>query len=219
MSERPIDLTYESEPSALAFMARAMVVPSCARRADSMPPVSAKWSGHRVADEPLESFRALTSLSDNPSWPLLYPLVRGFRLQMVVLTHPRFPYPIWSALQIRNRVVLHQGFDPNTVLDFHIAVDASRALERGVEVDLRTTARTAGALVWECISTFHYRGVRARRDEAFAVPAAPTVTGPVDARWRAPTGPRWRFCKLMEKIDLRSLASCDRCNWPILNDD
>jgi hypothetical protein len=45
----------------------------------------------------------LTGLPPDGYLPTIYPHAFGFRLQMVILIHPAFPIPIWSALQIRTR--------------------------------------------------------------------------------------------------------------------
>src|SRR6185369_10158497 len=49
--------------------------------------------------------------------PVLFPQVVGFRLQMALLTHPAYPLPIWTALQVRNRLVRHVHVDPGEKLD------------------------------------------------------------------------------------------------------
>ena len=193
---KPIHLEYRSAPGALAFMTRAMLVPASLRPAGRLHCLAATWHAHRVAADCLDSFLALTDLAHSPCWPLLYPLVIGFRLQMAVLTHPAFPFPIWGALQVRNHVVLHRPFARDDVLDMHAQIDAKRGLDKGTEVDLRSTARVAGEVVWECVNTFYYRGVPGCRDEPSALARAPAVAAPVAARWVAPDAGRWRFGRL-----------------------
>ena len=138
----------------------------------------------------------MTGLADSPHWRLLYPLVIGFRLQMALLTHRAFPFPIWGALQIRNHVVLHRPFSRDDVLDMHTEVETKRELEKGTEVDLRSTVRVAGELVWECVNTIYYRGVRRGRDEASVLAVPPSVEASVAARWVVPVDGRWRFGRL-----------------------
>ncbi len=192
----PIHLEYRSAPSAIAFMARAILIPARFRPGDRLSPLTATWRGHRVAGAALDSFLALTGLADNPRWALLYPHVAGFRLQMTVLTHPAFPFPIWGALQIRNHLVLHRPFARGDVLDMHTRVEAQRALDKGTEVDLHSSARVEGELVWESLNTFYYRSRQGARDAASPLSAAPKVEGPIAARWVAPVAARLRFGKL-----------------------
>ncbi len=177
-------------------MARALLVPTRFRRAGRLFSLAASWRGHRVAGRSLDHFLALAGLAEDPNWPLLYPLVLGFRLQMVLLTHPAFPFRIWNALQIRNHVTLHRPFARNDILDLHASVEAQRGLDKGTEVDLRITAHVAGELAWECVNTIYYRGVRSSRSAASPLAVAPTVDAPVAAQWVAPAGGRLRFSRL-----------------------
>jgi acyl dehydratase len=192
----PVHLEYRSAPCAVAFMTRAIVLPARSRSGDRLLPLAATWRGHRVAGKVLDSFLALTGLADNAFWPLLYPHVAGFRLQMTVLTHPAFPFPIWGALQIRNLLVLHRPFARGEVLEMHTCVDAQRALEKGTEVDLHSTARAGGELAWESLNTFYYRGRQGTPGAASPLSAAPRDEGTIASRWVAPVGARLRFGKL-----------------------
>ena len=177
-------------------MARAIVTPRRPGLQTVPPPLAATWRGHRVGGTSLDDFLALTGLEGHPGWPLLYPHVVGFRLQMAVLTDRAFPLPIWNSLQIRNHLVLHQPFERGATLDFETRVAAQRLVEKGVEIDLRTTAHTAGELLWESTNTFYYRGRYGVAGEASPLAAAPRVDGGQIARWMTPAHGRLRFGRL-----------------------
>ena len=188
--------SYDRAPSALTFMARAILTP---RRPGLRPEpraLGAAWRGHRPGGAQLEDFFALTGLGGHPAWSLLYPHVVAFRLQMAVLTDRAFPLPIWNSLQVRNHLVLHRLFDPGAVLDFETRIVAQRIVEKGAEIDLRTTARAAGDLLWESTNTFYYRGRYGAPDDISPLAAAPRVDGAEIARWTAPAHGRLRFGRL-----------------------
>lgn len=189
-------LDFTRTPSALAFMARAILTPRRGGLRPALPTLGASWRGHAVAGAPLEDFLALTGLRGHPLWPLLYPHVIGFRLQMAVLTARAFPLPIWNALQIRNRLVLHRPIERGTLIDFAVDAVAQRVLEKGAEIDLRTTARTAEGLAWEGINTFYYRGRFGGRDEPSPAAATPVVAGGDPASWTMQTSGRLRCGRL-----------------------
>ena len=46
----------------------------------------------------------------------------------------------------------------DSVYVFRTEATAQRVYEHAVEIDLVTTARADGVLVWEALNTFHYRG-------------------------------------------------------------
>ena len=138
----------------------------------------------------------MTGLPAGPYLPVIYPHVFGFRLQMVVLTHPRFPLPIWGALQVRNHLLQHRPLPREAPLNLETRPVSLRILEKGVEIDLHTSISTGAEPVWESLNTFYYRG---RFGEAGAPspssnpPAAPTETV---ARWRLPAGVGWRLARI-----------------------
>jgi hypothetical protein len=135
-------------PSALVFMARALRPSPGLSRDGGFPPLVQRWSGLRIAPGHLAAFQRATGLAVEDGVSLLYPHVLGFRLQMAVLTHPAFPLPIWTALQIRNRLVQHRRLDRDASFDLETRVGAHRLLDKGVEVDLlsgcRADRRAAG---------------------------------------------------------------------------
>ena len=90
-------------PAAKLFMARALL----ARRGSALPDLAVQLAPARTPSADLASYLHLTGLAGGKSLPLVWPQVWGFRLQMALLTDRVFPLPIWSALQVRNRLVQH----------------------------------------------------------------------------------------------------------------
>jgi hypothetical protein len=191
-------IEFHRRPSAAKFMLSALIrLPSRSRATWRVPPLAVHWRGHRAEPGQLADFLELTGLNAGPSLPILYPYVFGFRLPMVILTHPLFPIPIWSALQVRNHILQHRPIPADAVMDLETRVAAQRLLDKGTEVDLHTTVNVNGSRAWECLNVFYYRG-------RFGVPegASPaSVTPPptpstVAARWRLPRGVGWRFARM-----------------------
>lgn len=192
----PGQIVFRRAPSALAFMARAILTPRRPGLRAAAPLLAATWRGHRVGGTTLGDFLALTGLQGHPAWPLLYPHVVGFRLQMAVLTDRSFPLPIWNALQVRNRLVLHRAFDRGAKLDFEVRAVAQRVLEKGAEIDLRCAARSGDELFWESTNTFYYRGRFGAPGEASPMAAAPAVESAEALHWTMPAGGGMRCGRL-----------------------
>jgi hypothetical protein len=174
-------------------MARAILTPRRPGLREGLPELSAAWRGHRVAGTRLTDFLELTGLEGHPLWPLLYPQATGFRLLMTILTDRRFPFPIWGALQVRNRLMLHQPITRGDILEFAACTAGARALDKGTEIDLACTVRRAGKLVWESVNAFYYRGTCSALPPAAQPPAAPNVEGAPIAEWTATGEGRARF--------------------------
>jgi hypothetical protein len=192
----PGQLVFLRRPSALAFMARAILTPRRPGLQAEPPALAAAWRGHRVGGATLDDFLSLTGLVGHAAWPLLYPQVFAFRLQMVVLTDRGFPLPIWNSLQIRNQLLLHETFDRDATLDFETRVAAQRVVDRGVEIDLVSTACAGDTLHWESTNTFYYRGRFGVSGEDSPLAVAPRVEGAQAASWKAPAHGRLRFGRL-----------------------
>lgn len=191
-----LSVEFDRRPAALRFMLNALRPSPGLGAAGGCPPIVARWRQHRIDQRELADFLALTGLSAGPYLPLIYPHVFGFRLQMVVLTHPRFPVPIWNALQVRNHLVQHRPLPREQVLDIETRPTAQRILEKGVEIDLHTTVHAGNEPVWESLNTIYYRGrfgAADRPSPSSNPPAAPTVTV---AQWRLPASVGWRLARM-----------------------
>jgi hypothetical protein len=189
-------MDFDARPSTLAYMARAFYPSPGLRRAGRFPPLRAAWRRHRVEPHRLTQFLQLTGLHAEKDLPLLYPLVFGFPLQMVILTHSAFPLPIWGALQIRNHVVQHRSVSAGSVLELETRVAGQRILDKGAEVDLHTAIRSRDDLVWETLNTFYYRGRFGAAGAASPLARSPEPGDAVVAQWFMPAGRGWRFAGL-----------------------
>lgn len=194
-----IRLEFARRPSALRYMAGALMPSPGLDAQAGFPNLSARWCGCRAGARELAQFLGATGGASGglPRYlPLLYPHTIGFRLQMALLTHPAFPLPIWRVLQVRNQLLQHRPIEAGESLDFDTRVQAHRALERGMEVDLRTIALSADLPVWESLNTFYVRG---RFGPTGAEPSAaqpPKAPRDVVARWHMGSGERLRFAFL-----------------------
>jgi acyl dehydratase len=188
-----LEMRFDHRPSTAAYMLRALHPLPGLRRAGSFPPVSVSWRQHRVDRRHLTEFLRLTGLRADQGLPVLYPHVFGFPLQMVILTHPAFPMPIWNSLQIRNHLIRHRAIPADAVLDLETRMAGQRILEKGAEVDLHTCMRTRDEPVWESLNTFYYRGRYGEPGPASPLARAPAVGDQVLAQWHMAAGVGWRF--------------------------
>jgi hypothetical protein len=190
-----LELQLDRRPSVFAYHLRGFLPRLAAGR--PVPPIVVRWQGYRVTAKAVTDFLDLTGLSPRQGWPLLFPQVSGFPLQMMVLTHPAFPLPFWGALQVRNRLVLHRALPIESDLEVETRVSGQRRLEKGQEVDLHTSVTSQdGGLLWEGSSTFYYRGRFAPAGGSSPGVRAPPVNGAPVASWRTGTTAGGRFAAL-----------------------
>lgn len=179
-------------PSAWRFMARALLPRP---RTRGVPALDLALPPQHAAQADLDAYHRLTGLPLHERLPLAWPQVWGFRLQMALLTDRAFPLPIWSALQVRNRLLQHAPVRAGEAYARAARVAGMRRLDKGVEIDLHSTLHDArGALAWESLTTFYWRGRGTPTPDAPSPRAAsPVVEAEVVARWSSGQGAGWRF--------------------------
>jgi acyl dehydratase len=188
-----LELDFARRPSTVAYMLRALRRMPGRSGDRGFPPLRARWSAQRIEAGPLQAFLGVTGLPAGGGVPLLYPHALGFPLQMVLLTHPAFPLPIWRVLQVRNHLLQHRPLAAGAVLDFETRVAGQRILAKGAEVDLHTTVRVGAALHWESLNTFYYRGRFGPAGEPSPLARAPDPGADVLTEWRMAAGAGWRL--------------------------
>lgn len=177
-------------------MARALIPSSGLNsflNAEGLPELALRWQGMRLKEKDAARYAALTGLPWQPSrrelalgepaMGLLLPQVCGFPLQLALLTHPRFPLPIWRALQIRNRIVLHHLPDGSSG-ELHTRLSALRLVEKGAELDLHSQLHQGDQLVWEAVNTFYYRGRFGPAQAESSLRGSPPLRAPLEQRLR-----------------------------------
>jgi hypothetical protein len=187
---------FQDRPSVMAYMVRAFIPSLGLRKNGEFPRIVERWSNIHINSRHLRSFVEMTGLPAGDRISLIYPHVFGFPLQMALLTHRTFPFPIWRALQIRNHLLLRRPFSENEILDLETRVAGYRILAKGVEVDLYTTLSSAGERAWEGLNTFYFRGHYGPAQEAS--PLAQPLSGEwlELTRWHMSPGVGWRFAGL-----------------------
>ena len=194
--------THGAPPSALRYMLRAFR-PSPGWHAErGFPDLRVTWRGFRIGDDVVDRLQGLAGnqhaeAKDGAS--LLVPHITGFRVLMAMLTHPAWPLPIWRALQVRNRLLLHHPIRTNDTFDLVAGVAGWRVLEKGLEVDLHARLREGEACAWESVVTFYYRGRFGSATQHGAALGAAAIAPVLDdsarktAQWCVDGGSRWQF--------------------------
>lgn len=190
------EIGFRSRPAAAAYLLRALWPSPGLHPGAEFPPLSARWRGARFAAADLGELRALTGLGPGPTLQLLAPQVLAFPLLMALLTAPRFPLPIWNALQVRNDLRLLRPWDEGGTFEIATAVGATRVLAKGAEVDLHTSVEAGSARCWEGCTTFYFRGRFGVAAAADGDAQPPPVPERQIARWQVPSDGRYAFSRL-----------------------
>ena len=187
-----LQIEFDERPSVAAYMLRALY-PGILRNAPAFPPLRARWRGSRPDRTRLGHFLRATGLEAKRGLPALYPQVYTFPLQMVILTHPACPLPVWKVLQVRNHLLQHRFIPVGSALDAEAAVVGQRILEKGMELDIHVGVRIDDETAWEGLTTYYYRGRFGNPGPASPLAAAPVEATTEVAGWRVDSGGGLRF--------------------------
>ncbi len=202
-SAKPV--VYTKRPSATVFLSQLLPARDAWGRQQPFPNLRLIWRGYAVKARDVDRLLTLAGATDRrASAPVLLvaPHVTGFRLLMAMLTHPSWPIPIWRALQIRNRLLLHRPIELGEEFDLVAEVSGWRILDKGIELDLRTRLQRDGDPHWESVVTFYYRGSHAPAPDHGEALGAPAVSPTIDsapeplATWRVDPVGKWAFAGL-----------------------
>lgn len=102
----------------------------------------------------IESYKKICGFSaQDERLPATYLHNLAFRLQMALMTDPRWPLPVMGTVHLRNHIV--QFAAPGTgPLTLRCKLDAYTFTHKGCEFSLCTEAFSQGNLVWQDISRF-----------------------------------------------------------------
>jgi len=188
-----INLHFAHRPSALAYMASALLPRPGLGPGRRVPALRARWTGHQAQAGEVTELLRLTGLPATDHLPPLAFHVFTFPLQMALLTHRAFPLSMWSVLQVRNRLLQHRAVPVEAVCDFETRVAGQRVLLKGAEVDLHTAVHWQGNLMWEGLTSFYWRGRFGAPEPAPSLARAPQPGREEVARWRGLERGSWAF--------------------------
>jgi hypothetical protein len=187
-----VSLEFSRKPSEVLYMLGAFRPSPGLSESRPATGFSASWTGLRIEADKVARFNAIAGLPADAGISILHPHVFGFPLHMAILTHHRFPVPIWRVLQTRNTLVQRQSIPENAALDFEVRVTAQRVLDRGAEIDFHTTVRVEQTVAWESLVTFYTRGRFGEPEAPSPLASSPDVQGEVIGRWQMPLAGAWR---------------------------
>jgi len=103
-----------------------------------------------------------------PNLPVVYPQILGFRLQLLILGRPEFPFPVNGSVHVRNIITLNRWIERTELLNYRTTVSNVRHLEEGnIEFDLTTvcSANELTETVFSNVATFLIRNKKQKKDK------------------------------------------------------
>lgn len=188
-------MIFDSMMSPLPFYLRGLLTPRTGlNQGDKLPAISAELRGYTVRREHLDRLISLCSLKNRETVPLIYPFTIIFPLHMSIVTHKEFPFCYLKMLQVRNHLIQFRQIRLTEEMDIFCQIVAQRTLEKGLEIDIHSVARSEGEPVWESLHTYFFRGRFGDTVEPSPLSRFhPLPENSSEAAWEMPVGGGFRF--------------------------
>jgi hypothetical protein len=127
----------------------------------------------------------------------LYPFTIVYPYILRCLSHRDMPLSIFRSLNTRNKLLTFQPINKNDTLDILIRLSDYRVVEKGTEVDAKSSIYKNNEQAWENIHTYYYRGKYGETDESFKPPRLdPIQSGEISGQFRIESKNGFRFARL-----------------------
>lgn len=184
----PLLLKFSGPPHMGLYMMRAIIPKKKLATLHEAPPIRAiceKWVPAQIA--PWQFDKNVHPIHLHAS---------TVRLNMTILTHEKFPVPIWNVLQIRNKIIVHKNCCPTEELSVEAEWVGSRVLAKGVEFDIKVLVSNKNGPVIESLNTFYNRGNKGwRLSPDYSPVASPLAPENVVATWALAQKGAGKYCR------------------------
>ncbi|MBR9870766.1 MAG: hypothetical protein GYB26_06475 [Gammaproteobacteria bacterium] len=131
-----------------------------------IPKLQAEVVGIATDTDSLPNYRKVCGFKAGSQLPATWPHILAFPLHLKLLTDPKFPLPLLGLVHIRNSITQYRPIMTGENLDIRVTLGNQQRTDKGIEFDLVTEARSAGALIWEETSTNLFRMARPKTTES-----------------------------------------------------
>lgn len=191
-------LTYSQPVSFLAdYVQLLMGSRKKFRKGQKIPSLAVHWKAATANPRTLENYRRVCCIGKQAQLPILYPQVLSLGMQLAILKHRTFPMSALGAIHQRNHVLQHRPIKDHEQLDLECFTGDKRVAKRGLEMDINTRAISNGAVVWEGISTYLFRGTLFGKRAGLPAIAAMPEMNPAETReWLVPPRAGLRYARV-----------------------
>lgn len=193
-----IVLNFNKRPSLYATVFHALLGRSSEFRADKpLPKITVRQPGITIDGKNLFEFNKICKINTGSEIPITYPFCLVYPLTQRLLARKEAPLSLFQVLNSRMRILQHRPISSGEKLDISCTSSGIRLREKGLEMDVECTLKSAAETVWENTQTFYYRGNFGPPDTNYTPPQFPPIPeAPESARWFLGGGIGWRFSRI-----------------------
>ncbi|MGH1565625.1 MaoC family dehydratase [Mumia sp. DW29H23] len=157
---------FEDAPAILPLYLRAALpalpvvggLPGVRHTPGSVPEVTLERTGVSTDLDHLAAYADVCGFALRDTLPVTYPHMAAFGLQMSLMVDTTFPFAPMGLVHLRNRITQHRPITVTEAYDVSVTASDLREHPKGRLVDVVSTVRVAGEVVWEETMTLFRRG-------------------------------------------------------------
>lgn len=161
------------------------VLSGSGRKGGGLPDLEVTQRGIVPDVDTLAAYDRVCGIALRDTLPSTYLWVLSFPLQVTLFADKAYRFPMLGSVHLENRITQHRPVHVGEAIDLAVKPVAVTPHRRGATVDVAGTAHVAGELVWECVSTYLYRGAKVPGELPERIEWPEAANGP-GATWRVP---------------------------------
>ena len=150
MGPAVVSYRFQRMPAASRYFPRALFGRRSAfvPEGQTVPRLEASLESVRASRRHLDRYRKICGFTDDGLLPITYPHVVAMPLQYAILTHPRFVVRIMGLIHVANEIRQARPLPADRPFGVRTWIEGHRAVDRGHEFDLYTSAEDAEGTAW-----------------------------------------------------------------------
>jgi len=150
MGPAVVSYRFQRMPAASRYFPRALFGRRSAfvPEGQTVPRLEASLESVRASRRHLDRYRKICGFTDDGLLPIAYPHVVAMPLQYAILTHPRFVVRIMGLIHVANEIRQARPLPADRPFGVRTWIEGHRAVDRGHEFDLYTSAEDAEGTAW-----------------------------------------------------------------------
>lgn len=111
-----------------------------------------------ISKKHLNSYCDVCDVTASETLSLLYPLSLIYPFNIRLVSSKNVPLVMFKMLNTHTTLTSYRKISLDEKLDINCTLKDCRIMEKGLEVDIRSSLSSLGIVAWECTNTFYFRG-------------------------------------------------------------
>ena len=151
-------MVFTKRPSSLMTIIKAVRKRNIRFKPELFSQVNTLFQGMKIDKKHLAAFAEVCEVPPSETLSLLYPLTLIYPFNIRLISSEKVPLVMFKMLNIHTTLISFRKIQSDDLLDIECTLSDCRILEKGIEVDIRSTIIANESLAWECTNTFYFRG-------------------------------------------------------------